>query len=86
MMMGTWFLGISIGEYLAGRAAEVSGSSGYGFLFAVVIIGSLIVAVALFAVAPAIKRMLSRDAQQPAELPRAVAEPKAKDPAEGGLP
>ncbi len=67
MVMGTWFLGISIGEYLAGRAAEISGSRGYGFLFAVVIIGSLIIAVALFAVAPAIKRMLSRDAQQPAE-------------------
>jgi proton-dependent oligopeptide transporter, POT family len=67
MVMGTWFLGISIGEYFAGRAAEVSGSRGYGFLFAVVIIGSLIVAAALFAVAPAIKRMLSRDAQQPAE-------------------
>jgi POT family proton-dependent oligopeptide transporter len=86
MMMGTWFLGISIGQYLAGRAAEVSGSRGYGFLFAVVIIGSLIVAAALFAVAPAIRRMLSSDAQQPAELPRAVAEPKAKDTAEGGRP
>ena len=86
MVMGTWFLGISAGEYLAGRAAEVSGSRGYGFLFAVVIIGSLIVAAALFAVAPAIKRMLSSDAQQPAELPRAVAEPKAKESTEGGRP
>ncbi len=87
MVMGTWFLGISAGEYLSGRAAEVSGSRGYGFLFTVVIIGSLVVAVALFAVAPAIKRMLSRDAQQPAELPRAVAEPKARESAaEGGRP
>ena len=50
------------------------------------IIGSLIVAAALFAVAPAIKRMLSSDAQQPAELPRAIAEPKAKESAEGGRP
>jgi POT family proton-dependent oligopeptide transporter len=86
MVMGTWFLGISIGEYFAGRAAEVSGSSGYGFLFSVVIIGSLVVAAALFAVAPAIKRMLSRDANQPAELPRAVVEPKPRDPTEGGRP
>ena len=89
MVMGTWFLGISIGEYFAGRAAEVSGSSGYGVLFTVVIVGSLIIAGALFAVAPAIKRMLSSDAQKPPELPRAVAEPKAKEsaakePAEGG--
>jgi len=91
MVMGTWFLGIAIGEYLAGRAAEVSGSRGYGFLFTVVIIGSLVVAVALFAVAPAIKRMLARDAQQPAELPRAIAESRAKESAtkespEGGRP
>ena len=86
MVMGTWFLGIAAGEYLSGRAAEVSSSLGYGVLFAIVIIGSLIVAAALFAVAPAIKRMLSSDAQQPAELPRAIAEPKAKESAEGGRP
>ena len=76
MVMGTWFLGISVGEYLAGRAAEVSGAHGYGFLFTVVIIGSLVIAVALFAVAPPIKRLLASEST-PADLPRAVVEPKA---------
>jgi hypothetical protein len=82
--MGMWFLGISIGEYFAARAAEVSGTHGYGFLFTVVIIGSLIVAAALFAVAPAIRRLMAGDASQPADLPRAVAEPRTTDPVEGG--
>jgi POT family proton-dependent oligopeptide transporter len=59
MVMGTWFLGISIGEYVAGRAAEVSAAHGYGFLFSAVIIGSLVVAAALFLVARPIRRMLA---------------------------
>ncbi|HEX3761448.1 MAG TPA: peptide MFS transporter [Kofleriaceae bacterium] len=84
MVMGTWFLATAMGEYLAGRAGEVSGTHGYGFLFTVVIIGSLVVAAALFAVAPAIKRMLARDSAA-APLPRAVAEPP-RDTAEGGRP
>jgi POT family proton-dependent oligopeptide transporter len=84
MVMGTWFLGISIGEYFAGRAAELSGSRGYGFLFAVVIIGSLVVAGALFAVAPAIRRLMSGDTNQPADLPKAIVEPKAAESGEGG--
>ncbi|HEX3480873.1 MAG TPA: peptide MFS transporter [Kofleriaceae bacterium] len=83
MVMGTWFLGIAIGEYFAGRAGEVSESHGYGFLFTVVIIGSLVVAAALFAVAPAIKRLLARDTAS-APLPRAIAEPR--DTTEGGRP
>jgi POT family proton-dependent oligopeptide transporter len=84
MVMGTWFLGTAIGEYLAGRAGEVSGSHGYGFLFTVVIIGSLVVALALFAVAPAIKRMLARESAK-APLPRAIVEP-ARESTEGGRP
>lgn len=84
MVMGTWFLGIAIGEYFAGRAGEISGSRGYGFLFTVVVIGSLVIAAALFAVAPAIKRMLARDTAS-APLPRAVAEPPRESP-EGGRP
>jgi proton-dependent oligopeptide transporter, POT family len=76
MVMGTWFLGISIGEYFAGRAAELSGAHGYGFLFAVVIIGSLVIAAGLFLVAPVIRRMLANDPGQPAELPKAIVEPK----------
>lgn len=78
MVMGTWFLGIAIGEYFAGRAGELSGSRGYGFLFTVVIIGSLVVAAALFLVAPAIKRLMAGDGQPP-ELPRAIVEPKARE-------
>ncbi|HMG20085.1 MAG TPA: peptide MFS transporter [Kofleriaceae bacterium] len=83
MVMGTWFLGISIGEYFAGRAAEVSAAWGYGTLFTTVIIGSLIVAAALFVVAPAIRRMMSGDTP-PAELPKAIVEPRAT--VEGGPP
>jgi hypothetical protein len=92
--MGTWFLGIAIGEYIAGRAAEVSAAHGYGFLFAVVILGSLVVAAGLFLVAPAIKRMLAREGSQPVALPRAIVEPKAaesdgspaKEASKGGQP
>ena len=94
MVMGTWFLGIAIGEYIAGRAAEVSAAHGYGFLFAVVIIGSLVVAAGLFLVAPAIKRMLGNEGPE-VELPRAIVEPRAAEsdgspakeaPARGGQP
>ncbi|HEX7838169.1 MAG TPA: peptide MFS transporter [Kofleriaceae bacterium] len=77
MVMGTWFLGISIGEYFAGRAAELSGSRGYGFLFTVVIVGSLVVAAALFVVAPAIKRMLAGDSKA-ADLPKAIVKPRTE--------
>ena len=59
MVMGTWFLATAIGNYLAGRAAQLSAANGYGFLFWLLIIASLIIAAALFAVAPVIKRMLS---------------------------
>jgi dipeptide/tripeptide permease len=72
MVMGTWFLGISIGEYLAGRSAEVSGAHGYGFLFTVVIIGSLVIAAALFGVAGPIKRLVAGE-PAPADLPKATA-------------
>jgi len=85
MVMGTWYLGISIGEYFAGRAAEVSEARGYGFLFAAVIIGSLVVAAGLFLVAPAIKRMMAGDTQ-PAELPKAIASPPSSDAADRGSP
>lgn len=77
MVMGMWFLGISIGNYLAGRASELSASHGYGFLFQALIISSLVVAAVLFAVAPAIRRLMQRDHR--AELPKAIVEPKAAD-------
>jgi dipeptide/tripeptide permease len=84
MVMGMWFLGISIGNYLAGRASELSASHGYGFLFETLIGSSLVVAVVLFAVAPAIKRLMS--GQPRAELPKAIVEPKGNDVAAERLP
>jgi len=75
MVMGTWFVGTSLGNYLAARAAALSAAKGYGFLFVTLIIWSLVVAAALFAVAPAIRRMLQGDSKR-AELPKAIVEAK----------
>ena len=58
MVMGTWFLAAAIGNYLAGRAAQLSSAHGFGFLFWALIIASLVIAAALFGVAPMIRRML----------------------------
>jgi POT family proton-dependent oligopeptide transporter len=58
MVMGTWFLGTAIGNYLAGRAAQLTASHGWAFLFHALIIMSLVIAAALFAVAPLIKKMM----------------------------
>src|SRR5262249_7091428 len=77
MVMGTWFLGVSIGNYLAGRAAGLSASHGYGFLFVTLIASSAIIAVALFLVAPAIKRMMTSEGSERIDLPKAVAEPRS---------
>ncbi len=60
MVMGTWFLAAAIGNYLAGRAAQLSSAHGFGFLFWTLIIASVIIAAALFGVAPAIRRMLAK--------------------------
>ena len=57
MVMGTWFLATSIGNYLAGRAAGFTATRGYGFLFWTLVIASLAMAGLLFALAPMIKRM-----------------------------
>jgi POT family proton-dependent oligopeptide transporter len=65
MVMGTWFLATAIGNYLAGRAAGFSAARGYGFLFYTLIIGALIVAAALYLVAPTIKRMMAGSAGLP---------------------
>jgi POT family proton-dependent oligopeptide transporter len=81
MVMGTWFLGVSIGNYLAGRAAGLSASHGYGFLFTTLILSSAVIAVALFAVAPAIRRMMASEGMVPADLPKAIVEPKKPDAA-----
>src|SRR5205823_14840036 len=58
MVMGTWFLATAIGNYLAGRAAGLTADKGFGFLFWLLIIVSVGVAAALFAIAPAIKKMM----------------------------
>jgi len=63
LVMGIWFLGTSIGIYLAGRATSISEGRGYDFLFVFLIIASLVMAAALFVVAPVIKRMLGADAR-----------------------
>jgi POT family proton-dependent oligopeptide transporter len=87
MVMGTWFLATAIGNYLAGRAAGFTESRGFAFLFYTLIIGSLAVAAALFAVAPFIKKMMgdgnSHDtdstgaAEKPADEPPAAPLPVA---------
>ncbi|MGE3764410.1 MAG: peptide MFS transporter, partial [Kofleriaceae bacterium] len=56
MVMGIWFLGTAIGIYLAGRATAISSGRGFNFLFVFLIAAALIVAAALFVVAPRIKR------------------------------
>ncbi|HEX4455453.1 MAG TPA: oligopeptide:H+ symporter [Kofleriaceae bacterium] len=68
MVMGTWFLGTAIGNFLAGQAAQLSATHGYAFLFWTLIITSLVFATAMFLVAPPIKRMLAGDR---VELPKA---------------
>ena len=59
MVMGTWFLGTAIGNYLAGRAAQLSSAHGYGFLFWLLIVASAVIAAALFVIAPMVRRMLA---------------------------
>jgi POT family proton-dependent oligopeptide transporter len=59
MVMGTWFLGTAIGNYLAGRAAQLTASHGWAFLFHTLIIMSLVIALALFIVAPLIKKLMA---------------------------
>ncbi|HET7501279.1 MAG TPA: peptide MFS transporter [Kofleriaceae bacterium] len=76
MVMGTWFLGVSIGNYLAGRAAGLSESHGYGVLFTTLILSSAVIAIALFLVAPAIQRMMARGGE-PAPLPKATVESRS---------
>ena len=71
MVMGTWFLAAAIGNYLAGRAAQLA-AHGFGFLFWVLIVASLVIAAALFAVAPAIKRMLNTTNRSPLADDKAV--------------
>jgi POT family proton-dependent oligopeptide transporter len=68
MVMGTWFLAASIGNFIAGQAAGFSASRGHAFLYTTIIVLSLAVGAALFAVAPVIKRLMgSGDASGPSD-------------------
>jgi proton-dependent oligopeptide transporter, POT family len=70
LVMGTWFLGTANGEYLAGRASGFSEAHGFDFLFYFLIASSLVIAAALFIVAPIVRRMMDRDvASAPADKP-----------------
>lgn len=71
MVMGTWFLATSIGNFLAGQAAGFSATRGHGFLYNTIIILSIIVGGGLFAVAPVIRKMMAGGAPEPAPLPAA---------------
>jgi POT family proton-dependent oligopeptide transporter len=76
-VMGVWFLAISIGLYIAGRAEVEVGKVatklewGTGGIFYIVMIFALVVAAILFAAAGPVRRMLNG----PASLPTA----RAKD-------
>jgi proton-dependent oligopeptide transporter, POT family len=61
MVMGTWFLATSIGNFIAGQAAGFSATRGLSFLFYTVIIASVVVGAALFIVSPMIRRMLAKN-------------------------
>jgi POT family proton-dependent oligopeptide transporter len=60
MVMGVWFFAISIGEYLAGRAATVSVELGWSGLFTLMTVGSFVVAAGLFLAVRPVRRMLGR--------------------------
>jgi POT family proton-dependent oligopeptide transporter len=74
MVMGTWFLATAIGNYLAGRAAQLSASRGWAFLFNTLIISSLVMAAALFAIAPVIRKMLAGESRTKARITETKAE------------
>jgi POT family proton-dependent oligopeptide transporter len=72
MVMGMWFFGTGIGIWLAGRATLITAKFSFDTLFITLIVVSLVVAAALFVVAPMIKRMMGEnsEAKEP-ELPTA---------------
>jgi proton-dependent oligopeptide transporter, POT family len=63
MVMGIWFLGTSIGIYLAGRASAVSAGKSFDYLWKLLLFLSLAMSVALFVVSPFIKKMMAADAK-----------------------
>jgi POT family proton-dependent oligopeptide transporter len=78
MVMGIWFLGTSIGIYLAGRASAISAGKSFDYLWKLLLILSLAMAVALFVVSPMIKKMMAaeaKDADSPAKSEKTEPEP-----------
>ncbi|NVB81832.1 MAG: peptide MFS transporter [Kofleriaceae bacterium] len=73
MVMGTWFLATSIGNFIAGQAAGFSATRGLSFLFYTVIILALIVGAALFAISPVIRKMMASE-----ETPKTPADKSEK--------
>jgi proton-dependent oligopeptide transporter, POT family len=73
MVMGIWFLGTSIGIYLAGQATKLSSKWSFSFLFNFLMIASVVMAIGLFLIAPRIRRMMEKDAAA-APLPKATVE------------
>jgi POT family proton-dependent oligopeptide transporter len=67
MVMGTWFLAASVGNFLAGQAAGFSASWGHASLYYMIIIASGIVAAALFGVAPIVRKMMASEPHEPAD-------------------
>lgn len=67
--MGTWFLGTAIGIYLAGRATAISSGESFTFLFTFLMISAVVMAAALFVIAPRIRRMMEKDVAAPADAP-----------------
>ena len=78
MVMGTWFLATSIGNFIAGQAAGFSATRGLEFLFYTVIISSIVVGIALLAVSPMIRRMLASSG--PADGPADKSEKAEPEP------
>ncbi len=76
MVMGIWFLGTAIGIYLAGRASAISAGKSFDYLFKLLLVLSLVMAAALFVVAPFIKKMMAADAKPDPEGKSEKAEPE----------
>jgi POT family proton-dependent oligopeptide transporter len=80
MVMGTWFLAAANGNYLAGRAAGLTESRGYNFLFIFLIVVSLLMAAGLFVVAPMIRRMMAVEGNDHASGPADKSEKTEPEP------
>jgi POT family proton-dependent oligopeptide transporter len=58
LMMGVWFLGSSVGNFMGGRLASLYGSMPLPELFAAIASVGAVMGLAMFALSPSIKRMM----------------------------